>query len=100
SPQSDGASRAPAAPSVPKDVSQATGLRAFGRGNDAMRSGDVITARRFYEVAASSGIAGAAKSIARTYDPVYLQRMGVRGVRGDPRTAMHWYRLAIETGDD
>lgn len=100
SPESDGASLAPAAPSVPKDVSQATGLRAFGRANDAMRSGDVIAARRFYEVAASAGIAGAATGIARTYDPSYLRHTAIRGVQGDAGMAKQWYQLAIEAGDE
>lgn len=64
-----------------------------------MQSGDVLAARRYYQVAASAGIAGGAKSVARTYDPIYLQEMGVRGVRGDPTAATRWYEKAIEDGD-
>ena len=64
-----------------------------------MRSGDVLAARRYYQVSVSAGVAGAAKGVARTYDPIYLQQMGVRGVLADPEAAKHWYEKAIEGGD-
>lgn len=64
-----------------------------------MRSGDVVAARRYYQISASAGIAGAATAIARTYDPVYLQQIGVRGLQPNPEAAKRWYEKAIEEGD-
>ncbi len=64
-----------------------------------MRSGDVAAARRFYQVSVSAGVAGAPKAIARTYDPGYLQLLGVRGLQGDVGAAKRWYEKAIEGGD-
>jgi TPR repeat protein len=56
----------------------------------------VIAARRFYEFAASAGVAGAATAVARTYDPFYLRQVGVRGVQADVETASRWYKRASE----
>jgi TPR repeat protein len=64
-----------------------------------MRQRDVIAARRFYEFAAAAGVAGAATAIARTYDPLYLQQVGVRGVQADPETALRWYKRARQEAD-
>jgi hypothetical protein len=75
------------------------GSLAMGRGDTAVRSGDVIAARRFYQLAASAGRAGAASAIARTYDPIYLQRQGVHGLQGDPDAAKRWYEKAVAEGD-
>jgi len=72
---------------------------ALERGDEAMRQRDVIAARRFYEFAASAGVAGAATAVARTYDPLYLQQVGVRGVQADTAAALRWYKRASEEGD-
>jgi hypothetical protein len=72
---------------------------ALERGDEAMRQRDVIAARRFYEFAASAGVAGAATALARTYDPLYLQQVGVRGVQADTAAALRWYKRASEEGD-
>ena len=34
-----------------------------------------------------------------SYDPVYLERIGIVGVRPSPAEAIKWYRQAIDTGD-
>src|SRR6185312_11757215 len=66
---------------------------------EAMRQRDVIAARRFYEFAASAGVAGAASALARTYDPLYLQQLGIRGVKPDTEVALRWYKRASTEGD-
>jgi len=72
---------------------------ALERGDEAMRLRDVIAARRFYEFAASAGVAGAATALARTYDPLYLQQLGIRGVKPDTEAALRWYKRASAEGD-
>ena len=64
-----------------------------------MERRDVISARRFYEVADSGGLARAATAVGSTYDPIFLQGRGIRGLRGDANTAARWYEKAIEAGD-
>ncbi len=73
---SDGAhSTAMVSPSI-KDQSLAMASFALLRGDEAMRQRDVIAARRFYEFAASAGVARAATAVGRTYDPLYLLKPG------------------------
>lgn len=72
---------------------------AVKRGDQAMRLGDIVSARRFYEFAASAGIAAAATSLGQTYDPAYLKSAGVRGVKANPETARSWYEKAARQGD-
>jgi hypothetical protein len=60
---------------------------------------DVISARRFYELAASNGLAQAAAAVGRTYDPIFLQAKGVRGGLADAEAAKRWYQKAIDGGD-
>ena len=72
---------------------------ALRRGNESLRVGDIISARRFYEFAASAGIAEAATAVALTYDPAYLKAAGVRGVKANADTARDWYEKAARQGD-
>jgi hypothetical protein len=81
---------------VSRSVKNQSARFALTRGDEAMRQRDVIAARRFYEFAASAGVAGAATAVARTYDPFYLRQVGVRGVQADVETASRWYKRASE----
>jgi TPR repeat protein len=72
---------------------------ATARGDEAMVHGDVISARRFYEVAASQGSPRAMTALGRTYDPVFLQERGVRGLLADAAAARRWYQQAIDHGE-
>lgn len=72
---------------------------ALRRGDQSLRLGDIISARRFYEFAAAAGITEAATAIGQTYDPVYLKSAGVRGVKANPETARAWYEKAARQGD-
>jgi TPR repeat protein len=77
-------------------------LAAFAllRGDEAMKQRDVIAARRLYEFAASAGVSGAAAAVARSYDPLYLQQQGIRGVPADVATALRWYQRARDDASE
>jgi TPR repeat protein len=70
-----------------------------GRGDAAIGSGDISSARLFYERAAEAGDGPAALRLGATYDPGFLDRAGVRGISGDPAKADFWYRRASELGE-
>jgi hypothetical protein len=70
----------------------------LGRGDAFLSSGDITSARLFYERAADAGSGLAALQLGATFDPVTLGRAGVRGVTADPAQALSWYRRARELG--
>jgi tetratricopeptide (TPR) repeat protein len=74
-------------------------LPLLARGDALMELGDVISARSFYDRAFELGNTRAARSIARTYDPVVLALMNVHGLRADPVKALDWYRKAEKAGE-
>jgi hypothetical protein len=71
----------------------------LNRGDELLGTGDVASARLFYERAAAKGDGRAALLVGETFDPVYLRRMGVFGGGGDPAQAAQWYRRARDLGD-
>jgi len=85
-------------PSVEQGISASEIAALLERGNALLRSGDVASARLFYERAADAGEAQGAVSLAETFDPVFLNRAYLRGVRGDFDAALSWYRRARELG--
>jgi hypothetical protein len=66
------------------------------RGDSFLNAGDIASAQLFYERAADAGDGSAALRLAATFDPAFLGRTGIRGVRGDPDKAASWYRRARE----
>jgi TPR repeat protein len=68
------------------------------RGDALLATGDIVSARLFYERAAEGGDAQAALMAGQTFDPGFLARAGVRGVRGDKAQASEWYRRAGALG--
>lgn len=68
------------------------------RGNDLFARGDLAGARLFYRRAASAGSAQAALALGRTFDPLVLERMHVRGLAPDPEQAVRWYGEAVAKG--
>jgi hypothetical protein len=72
---------------------------AMARGDDALARGDVISARQFYELAASMGLAHAATAVGSTYDPNFVTAKGVRGSFTDTEAAKQWYQKGIAGGD-
>jgi TPR repeat protein len=85
---------APAKPALPP--AEIAALRA--RGDALLATGDIVSARLFYERAAEGGDAQAALLAGQTFDPGFLARAGVRGVRGDRAQAAQWYHRAGALG--
>jgi energy-coupling factor transporter ATP-binding protein EcfA2 len=71
----------------------------LARGDALLAGGDFAAARLFYLQAVRAGSAKAATSVARTYDPLALGRLGVVGGHGEPAKAAEWYRKAVDLGD-
>ena len=85
-------------PSVEQGFSAPEIATLLERGNALSRTGDVASARLFYERAADAGEAQGAVRLAETFDPVFLYRAYLRGVRSDFDAAVFWYRRARELG--
>lgn len=69
------------------------------RGDQMLAIKDVSAARRLYEYAANAGSARAATALAQTFDPSFLTRVGVVGLKPDPALAAIWYGKAVALGD-
>jgi hypothetical protein len=88
---------APAAPVAPR--LPATEIAALlSRGDALLGSGDVTSARLFYQRAAEGGDAAAALRLGEIFDPAFLAQAGVGTVVGDAKKAAFWYRRASELG--
>ena len=68
------------------------------RGNDLIASGDLAAARLVLRRAANAGDAHAAMTLAGTYDPVVLEKLGVHGFVPDVAMARVWYEKAKKFG--
>ena len=70
----------------------------LARGDTLLSVGDVASARLFYERAAGAGGGLAAIRLGETFDPLFLDRVHLSGVRGDPAAASFWYHRARDIG--
>ena len=70
----------------------------LGRGDARFALADLAGARLLYERAATGGNALAALRLGQTYDPAFLARTRLKGVRGDPSSAASWYMRADRLG--
>jgi TPR repeat protein len=70
----------------------------LARGDALLGTGDIASARLFYERAADGGNAEAAIRLGETFDPSFLARARLNGVRGDLAVALKWYKRARELG--
>ena len=86
------------APAAPTASTQEL-AQLIARGDELIGTGDIAAARLFYERAAEGGSALAMTAVGQTYDPIYLEQLRVRGVRGDAKRAADWYRKATTAGD-
>jgi len=68
------------------------------RGDDLIASGDLAAARLVLRRAADAGDARAAMTLAETYDPAILEKLGVHGVVPDLAMARGWYEKARQFG--
>jgi hypothetical protein len=72
----------------------------IARGNALLEAGDIVSARRFFERAYRLGNERAARPLARTYDPLVLNSLGVKGLKADPQKALTWYAKARTAGQE
>jgi hypothetical protein len=70
----------------------------IARGQRLMRAKDIASARQVLQRAADSGDPRVALSLGETYDPVMLERLGLRGGVGDIGQARAWYARAQGLG--
>ena len=70
------------------------------RGSDLLKSGDLASARLVLRRAAEAGSAEAALKLGSTFDPTFIQQLGVIGVAPDVARARQWYERAVELGSD
>jgi hypothetical protein len=100
-PRASGATRekgkGPAPASQPTHNERALGF--IKKAEELMATGNVDSARLFYERAADAGLAQGALALAATFDPHELaRRQIVGGLRPDPAQAQRWYERARELG--
>jgi hypothetical protein len=70
------------------------------RGEQFAMVGDFAAARLILQRAAEAGDPRASLSLAATYDPIVLERLGVRGISADIAMARTWYEKAKDFGSD
>lgn len=71
----------------------------MNNGDLLLTRGDVASARLYYEAAASAGLAAAITAIGKTYDPVVLGELGIKGFRAEPIKAVEWYLKGEKAGN-
>ena len=92
-PQSSSVAAVPAAAAQVLSVGQITEL--LTRGDTFLHAGDLTSARLFYERAADAGDREAAMRMGASFDPAFLDRVGLHA-RGDAAKALFWYRHALD----
>lgn len=80
------------------DLSAADIARLLSHGDALLRTGDLASARLFYERAAAAGDGRAAVRLGATFDPAFLQSAGLGNLRGDVAEARLWYSRALDLG--
>src|SRR5258707_149207 len=80
-----------------EEYRRAAQLTLLERGDSLLSSGDITSARLFYQRAAEAGNAEAALRLGETYDPAFLHRVQLRD-HGDSSQALFWYGRARELG--
>jgi TPR repeat protein len=68
------------------------------RGEAFLATGDIAAARLVLQRAAEAGDARAALTLAETYDPIMLEKLGIQGLASDIAVARTWYERAKEFG--
>jgi hypothetical protein len=68
------------------------------RGEDFIATGDLASARLVLQRAAEGGDPRAALTLAGTYDPIVLEKLGIQGSASDIAAARTWYERAKEFG--
>lgn len=66
------------------------------RGEQLLTSGEVVSARLFFQRAAAQGDPRGARGLARSYDPAVLKGLPVVGLEGNREEADRWYLKAAD----
>lgn len=69
------------------------------KGNSLFATGDMTSARQFYERAFALGAAQGALGVGKTYDPVVYRAQNVQGLVPDATQALEWYGRAASAGN-
>lgn len=86
-------------PAQPTSALSATELSELLEHGDALlRTGDVASARLFYERAAGVGDGRAALRLGATFDPAFLGRLNLGKMQADVAEARLWYSRALDLG--
>ena len=72
----------------------------LARGDAFLATGDLASARLFYEFAVAAGNGMAALRLGGTFDPAFLTRARIGRIQGDLRRALYWYRKARDLGSE
>jgi hypothetical protein len=90
----------PPAAVVPKmdPAERERAMRLHAQGVEQLQRGNVYAARKFFELAATAGLAQSAIAAAATYDPDELAKLNVVGLQPDAAAARKWYEKARELG--
>jgi len=89
----------PLAAAAPDAFTKSGSAELMARADQLLATGDIVAARGFYERAAEQGNAPAMTAVGKTFDPLFLEQVRVRGSRGDAGKAADWYRRAGAAGD-
>jgi len=89
----------PLAAAAPDAFTKSGSAELMARADQLLATGDIVAARGFYERAAEQGEAPAMTAVGKTFDPLFLEQVRVRGSRGDAGKAADWYRRAGAAGD-
>ena len=96
--------KTPAAKSVSTENSieaepEASRVSSYMTSGDAyMERGDIASARLFYLEAVKSRFPAAMFAVGKTYDPIELKRLGIKGFPAEPDKAAEWYMKAEKAG--
>ena len=80
-------------------LSEAELTELLHHGDALLRTGDISSARLFYERAADAGDGRAAVRLGATFDPEFLGRLGLGKLQADPAEAGLWYSRARDLGE-
>jgi len=95
-PDAAAATKAPVQPASALSAAEAREL--LQHGDSVLRTGDVASARLFYERASAAGDGWAALRLGATFDPTFLERLGLGKLQSDAVAARAWYSRALELG--
>ncbi|MGB2682759.1 MAG: AAA family ATPase [Candidatus Competibacter sp.] len=90
--------RSPAAATTPARVATPLIASYMSRGDAFMARGDVASARSFYLEAANAGFPAGMAAVGKTYDPIVLNDLQIKGFSPDPVKAIEWYGKAERAG--